>query len=328
MRALAELEHTPWAAEDGAVWVAAFGVSVDLDEAAEVQLSVAPDITVALRRAGTRLARPGDLVTAGESARTPVAKADAEPRPRRPRERLGAADRLTARLANTIQALELERERRATAEQALEDQRTTTRRLQTELGRARAELELAHAAQAEAAAGEAELEAARRELQEAQRRHEELNRVRERELEEAQRRHDELTRERDQTTQAHDAARTALHERAGALESAREALARERAEAGRLRSRLEHAEKSPASPLPGGHRTDDDADPGAARTPPWSTPRPVADAPPRLAPAARVRPLNPSLRHRTYWLGRLLALLVLAIVIAAIWIVLHSTILH
>jgi hypothetical protein len=206
-------------------------------------LSVAPDITVSLRRPGDSLAGSGDLVGAGESARTPVAKADPQPTPRRPRERLAATERLTARLANATQALELERERRAAADQALEDERSTTRRLQTELGQARAQLELARAAQAEAQAAEPELEAAR----------------------------------------------TALHERAGALESAREALAREQAEAGRLRSRLERAEKSPA---------------------------------------VHVRTLNPSLRHRTYWLGRLLALLVLGIVIAAIWIVLHSTILH
>jgi hypothetical protein len=40
----------------------------------------------------------------------------------------------------------------------------------------------------------------------------------------------------------------------------------------------------------------------------------------------RGRPLNPSLRHRTYWLGRLLALLVMAAVIAAIVLMVRSTI--
>jgi len=242
---------------------------------------VAPDITVALRRAGHEIAGSGDLVTAGESARTPVAKADPQPSPRRPREPLAATERLTARLANLTQALELERERRAAADQALETERAASRRLQTELGQARAELELAQAAQAETA--EAELQATR----------------------------------------------TALHERAGALESAREALAREQAEAGRLRSRLERARHGPAVRDPQGHdQGDDDADSDAEGTSPWTGPRPVREAEPRLASAARVRPLNPSLRHRTNWLGRLLALLVLGIVIAAVWIVLHSTILH
>jgi hypothetical protein len=42
----------------------------------------------------------------------------------------------------------------------------------------------------------------------------------------------------------------------------------------------------------------------------------------------RLRPLNPSLRHRTWWFGRLLALIVLCGVIAAVWVVLHSTVLH
>ena len=44
--------------------------------------------------------------------------------------------------------------------------------------------------------------------------------------------------------------------------------------------------------------------------------------------AERLRPINPSLRHRTWWFGRLLALLVLCGVIAAVWMVLHSTVLH
>jgi hypothetical protein len=244
-RVLADLEHEPWAALEGEVWVAAFGVTVDLDQTADVRLSVAPDITVALRGADDRLARPGDLVTARHSARTKVADADPPRRPRATRERLSAAQDLTARLVDATHALERERQHRATSEQALESARATTRRLQTELGQARAALELALAAQAEAAAVAAELQATRRELHEAQRHHEELDR-----------------------------------ERTVALES------------------------------------------------PQSLPRSIISAPPRLAAAAPVRPLNPSLRHRTYWLGRLLALLVLAIVIAAIWTVLHSTILH
>jgi hypothetical protein len=55
----------------------------------------------------------------------------------------------------------------------------------------------------------------------------------------------------------------------------------------------------------------------APPTPAWNAP--VAE---------RLRPVNPSLRHRTWWFGRLLALLVLCGVIAAVWIVLRSTVLH
>jgi hypothetical protein len=361
-RALAELEHKPWAAQDGEPWIAAFALAVDpQDTGTEIELSVAPDITVTLSAAGKQAAKAGDQITAGKSARTPVAKADPQPTRRRARGAPPEVERLTARLANATQALEAERARRVAADQALDAERSASRRLRTELGQARAELDLASAAQAEAAAAAQELETARRQLQEAQLRHEQLNEERRRELEEAdrrlaerdrerqrefdaaQRRHDDLTEERDQTSQAHAAARTALHEQTGALESTREALAQARAETGRLRQRLARAGK-PASAGGGSASGDDTATEGrgdrprggsaddprepARGAPRRSNPHPAPDGGPRPAPAARVRPLNPSLRHRTYWLGRLLALLVLLIVLAAIWIVLHSTILN
>jgi hypothetical protein len=44
--------------------------------------------------------------------------------------------------------------------------------------------------------------------------------------------------------------------------------------------------------------------------------------------AERLRPLNPSLRHRNWWLGRLLVLIVLCGVIVAVYLVLHTTVLH
>src|SRR5690242_16616002 len=47
-RALADLEDKPWAPEDRRTWRAAFPVDVELAKASEVQLSVAPDITVRL----------------------------------------------------------------------------------------------------------------------------------------------------------------------------------------------------------------------------------------------------------------------------------------
>ncbi len=56
---------------------------------------------------------------------------------------------------------------------------------------------------------------------------------------------------------------------------------------------------------------------------------PAPDPPAHNPPAPdRLRPVNPSLRHRNWWFGRLLALLVLIGVIAAVWLVLHSTVLH
>ena len=58
VRALADLEHKPWAAEDGEVWTAAFSVDEGLDGAREIELSVAPDIVVGLRPRGQEAGAP------------------------------------------------------------------------------------------------------------------------------------------------------------------------------------------------------------------------------------------------------------------------------
>ena len=47
-RALAELEHKPWAAHDGELWEAAFSIERDGADVGNIELTVAPDITVAL----------------------------------------------------------------------------------------------------------------------------------------------------------------------------------------------------------------------------------------------------------------------------------------
>ncbi|MFZ0088239.1 MAG: hypothetical protein WAL63_01940, partial [Solirubrobacteraceae bacterium] len=210
VRALADLDHEPWAPQDGELWMAAFPVDADLDAASEVELSVAPDIVVALRRPGTGPPARGDRLDATDAARSPVAE-PAVPSRRGGRPRLRDDSRSDERLQAATDALALERERRSTLDRQLDEERATSRRLQTELAQARAELELAHAAQAEAIAAGAELDAARLRLRE------------------AQRLQDELTQQRDEAVEGRAAALTEMHEHAGALESAREALARERA---------------------------------------------------------------------------------------------------
>ncbi len=317
IRALAELLDEPWTAHDGERWVAVFRVDADVEAAFEVKLSVAPDITVALKRPGAGAARPGDRVEAQDTAGTPM------PTRRRPSSRLRASDgeRGEAGVAAATQELEHERDLRAASERQLEQERTTTRRLQTELGQARAQLELAHAAQAEAAAAAAELDSVRRALREAQRRHE------------------ALIQERDAAGEAQAATQTELHERTGALESAREALAEARAESSRLRGQLDRpgdaspgATAAPSEALADaseggrrGERRSRAASAGGGRVDrPAPPPAPVVAA----AAARAARPVNPSLRHRTHWLGRLLALIVLLAVIAAIYLVIHSTIKH
>lgn len=48
-RALADLEHKPWSAEDGEPWTAAFALDADAAGTGEFELAVAPDIAVVLR---------------------------------------------------------------------------------------------------------------------------------------------------------------------------------------------------------------------------------------------------------------------------------------
>jgi hypothetical protein len=363
VRALADLEHKPWAAQDGEVWMAAFTVERGLDGAREIELSVAPDIVVQLRAKGKGLCQPGDTLPAGTAA--PVAT------PRRRPSQTAELERLGARLALANESLGQERERRAALARTLEDERTTNRRLRTELGQARSELEVAATARTEATAMEEALDAARRELREAQRRHEEAT-------EELTGRHAQetqaLSRRHDEVTQAHAALQDELREHAGALESTREALAAERAETGRLRNRLTQAQETgERGAIPSGAPPAAAAQPrasrrarsrGAAERTQHRDPDPAetqrfdvlglgdeldtitSPAPPsRRAPrrsghespddsgwnpptSERLRPLNPSLRHRTWWFGRLLVLLVLCGVIAAVWVVLHSTVLQ
>lgn len=413
VRALADLEHKPWAAEDGEVWTAVFSVDEGLHGAREIELSVAPDIVIGLRPKGKKLARPGDSLSAGTAPRAPrfknesvvsaptpperASEPDAEPDPQPRRRRPSPSielERLGARLASANHDLEQERERRAAMSKSLEDERTASRQLRIELGQARSELEVAAAARVEATAVEAELEDARRQLRETQRRHQS-------DTEALTRRHDEtaqtLAHDHEQVTEAHAALQDELHEQAGALESTREALAAERAEAGRLRNRLAQLQQSrepgrpaaaaagaaagaaaadaagdeprarrrPSSRSAGSSRDTASRDTASRDTDPTETrrrqadptqtqrfdvlgpqdetepsPRPSRPAPRRAShqttdppawnpsTAERLRPLNPSLRHRTWWLGRLVALLVLCGVIAAVWAVLHSTVLH
>jgi hypothetical protein len=64
---------------------------------------------------------------------------------------------------------------------------------------------------------------------------------------------------------------------------------------------------------------------GAPRREPQATPR--SQPPGRSPPAPRPeRPLNPSLRYRTNWLGRLLALVMILAVLAAIYLVIKTTV--
>jgi hypothetical protein len=332
---------------------------------------------------GAKAAAESGAKVAAESGATGAAKPN--PTPRRRSTPSVELERLGARLASANHSLEQERERRAALAKSLEEERTTNRQLRTELGQARVELEVAATARAEATAVEAELEDARRQLRATQRRHEA-------DTEALTRRHEEATQalagDHEEVTQAHAALQEELRQHAEALELTREALAAERAEAGRLRNRLaqaqearqrggtapgartagsarstaatagavgtpEAAEAEPrvsrrASRAAARHREPDPSEtqrfdvlgfsdelesgtapPSPSRDAPRGSAQQTPDTPAWNPPVAdRLRPLNPSLRHRTWWLGRLLALIVLCGVIAAVYLVLHTTVLH
>lgn len=429
--------------------MAAFSVDDGLDGAREIELSVAPDIAVELRRKGRRLARPGDTLSAGGTARAPRFKDDGivevpgdadqqsasgdepeaqgSPRPRRRPDPSVELERLSARLAAANGALEQERERRTALAKSLEEERSASRQLRTELGQARSELEVAATARAEATAVESELDDMRRQLREAQRQHESeiaaLTRRHEEALQALSREHQDATKalagDHEQVTQAHALLQDELRQKTETLDATREALAAERAETGRLHNRFTQLQKarqqgggtSPGSgasasgstraaeaseagePRPSRRRAPRREEPGPqephreesgrkessregsrpeasrreatrreaspalihqAKPDPSETQRfdvlgfqderetqpaprrsrrrsrnQTPDPPAWTPPVAdRLRPLNPSLRHRTYWFGRLLALIVLCGVLAAVWVVLHSTVLH
>ena len=82
---------------------------------------------------------------------------------------------------------------------------------------------------------------------------------------------------------------------------------------GLVRAGLARAEATRAQPA---------AEPEIAQAARVAVPRLVAHAP-KLEAA---RPLNPSLRRRTNWVGRALALLIMLAVIAAIVLVIHTTV--
>jgi hypothetical protein len=343
-RWLADLAHKPWAALDGEPWMAAFPVDVELADATAIELTVAPDIEIMLRapEGATGTAAAGPVAA---HARSPVAKQDA--RGRRPSARAQDLERLTTRLASAQAALERERERRAAVDQALEEQRTEGRRIAAELGRVRAELDLASTVQRENEAVSAELDSTRRQLRAAERRYE------------------ELSAEHDRALEAQARVEAELRERSGALESARDALEQERAAgAERLRSAEASAERLRATEARAGRQRATEArateqpqtsvsqrrsatvsetndrsdDPEPTREEPRRRERRAErdlgydrgnDVRPRPVAAHRgERPVNPALRSRPNWVWRVLALLVIVAVVVAVWIVLHSTILH
>jgi hypothetical protein len=114
-RALADLEHKPWSAEDGESWIAAFPCELDAGEVLEVELAVAPDIAVTLQPPASLRKRTG-TGTGPERRRVVHSRSESE----------SAAGELVA----------LRREL-AVLKQTLEQEQLRTSQLQQELEHAR-----------------------------------------------------------------------------------------------------------------------------------------------------------------------------------------------
>jgi hypothetical protein len=115
VRLLADLEHKPWAAEDGEPWLAEFPCEFDRSAVQEAELTVAPDITVALpitgatRSAGKRgRSKPA---VAEAPARAPVTVAPAARPTERPSDASGSGQDMRRRLT------EVQQERRRLADE-------------------------------------------------------------------------------------------------------------------------------------------------------------------------------------------------------------------
>lgn len=122
VRALAELEHKPWAADDGEDWEAAF-IWDGEKEIEDAELAVAPDLAVRLPRPGAKIDRSERLVTYGAAERRD-GKRPQVARPARPR---------AGRSATPAQ-----RERRPSARER--ERERELQQLREELDRAQAQL--------------------------------------------------------------------------------------------------------------------------------------------------------------------------------------------
>lgn len=138
-RALADLEHKPWAAEDGQPWEAAFVCSLDGAEMLDAELNVAPDITITLPVAGSSAAK---RARRGRTAREPGQRRD-------PIARSAPAQQIANRSSRPREDVVARRE--------IGSLRSTLEQARSEAERLRADLERSAAERIEAAARVQEL---------------------------------------------------------------------------------------------------------------------------------------------------------------------------
>lgn len=195
-RLLADLADKPWAAEDGEPWAAAFPFPLK-GELQEAELTVAPDITVAVPLPGARAPAGKAKRRVGRTAPSPVSVSRRGPRPD-----AASGDELASLARN------------------LSDAETEQRRLQRELERSQAEKAQAEAEHAQTAARLDELlgqlSQAVRERDEAHTAHDQLKT----DLEALKREHRRVASELDAARRAADEVTEASKAAASALDRA------------------------------------------------------------------------------------------------------------
>ena len=110
-RLLADLDHKPWAAEDGEPWQATFPYEDPDDQWVEAELNVAPDITVTLPLPGAsraRRRRPGSAPSASSSSSSPETKRTSSRRSHAPSAELVKARRELHRLQREVERRDAE----------------------------------------------------------------------------------------------------------------------------------------------------------------------------------------------------------------------------
>jgi hypothetical protein len=307
-RALADLEHKPWAAEDGEPWIAAFPLEIELKEAKRMELSVAPDIAVDLP--STRTRKRSGVQSQATQARAPRVRSDRVPARPSAADQSIELERLRTRLAAADRDAKREREKRAEADRALEDERSDARRLRSEIARLRAELDIAATARGELAAAAAELDTTRAQARDSGTRLQSTARALDQERAEADRLRMRLTAAEatvERLTRSNEAERKRAEEETVAVADRLNIATRvfESIGSDAPVSRASHPGPAARREAPPSHRTNPHSDAHHVR----------GD-----------RPLNPALRPRANWPLRVMALIVLLGVIAAIILVIRSTV--
>src|SRR5579859_4748993 len=111
-RLLADLAHKPWAAEDGESWIAAFPYSPQSGAITEAELTVAPDITIALPALKSPPARGRERPQRGTQVSAPDACGGAAPAAA-PAHELETSVEDRRRLGRQLERLEAEKARTA-----------------------------------------------------------------------------------------------------------------------------------------------------------------------------------------------------------------------